>query len=29
VMTTAGDNSTATLDEIERLMSGGGATVRR
>lgn len=28
-MTTVGDNSTATLDEIERLMSGGGANVRR
>ena len=29
VMTTAGDNSTATLAEVERLMQGGGAGVVR
>ncbi len=28
-MTTMGDNSTATLNEIERLMNNGGANVRR
>ncbi len=28
-MTTAGDNSTATLEEIEHLMSGAGAAVKR